>query len=251
MNAISSAADHYAGAAAPVRADIVAEHARALDHIARPGAWYSGAERILIAQAARAARDCELCRARKQALSPLSVEGEHTLTPGLSNTVVEAVHRIVTDPDRLGRTWFEGLMDEGLTAAQYVEIVGVVAHTVSLDTFARAAGVGLLPLPKPVSGSPSGYIPACATPGPGWVPTIAKENASGPEADIYTDMMGANIQRALTLVPDEMRSWFSLVGVQYLPQAWMRDFSREFRAITHAQIEFLAARVSALNRCIY
>jgi len=64
-------------------------------------------------------------------------------------------------------------------------------------------------------------------------------------------MMVANIRRALTLVPAEMRSWFSLVRVQYLPQAWMRDFPREFRAITHAQIEFLAARVSALNRCIY
>jgi hypothetical protein len=30
----------------------------------------------------------------------------------------------------------------------------------------------------------------------------------------------------------------------------MRDFSREYRAISHAQIE-LAARVSALNRCLY
>jgi AhpD family alkylhydroperoxidase len=31
----------------------------------------------------------------------------------------------------------------------------------------------------------------------------------------------------------------------------MRDFSREYRAISHAQIELLAARVSALNRCLY
>jgi hypothetical protein len=31
----------------------------------------------------------------------------------------------------------------------------------------------------------------------------------------------------------------------------MRDFSREYRAVTHAQIEMLAARVAALNRCHY
>jgi AhpD family alkylhydroperoxidase len=31
----------------------------------------------------------------------------------------------------------------------------------------------------------------------------------------------------------------------------MRDFSQEFRAITHLQIELLAARVSALNQCTY
>jgi hypothetical protein len=46
-------------------------------------------------------------------------------------------------------------------------------------------------------------------------------------------MLGANIQRALTLVPSEMRSWFTLLGAQYLPQKWMRDLSPEFRAITH------------------
>jgi len=38
---------------------------------------------------------------------------------------------------------------------------------------------------------------------------------------------------------------------QYLPGAVMRDFSREHRAISHPQIELLAARVSALNRCLY
>jgi hypothetical protein len=31
----------------------------------------------------------------------------------------------------------------------------------------------------------------------------------------------------------------------------MRDFTREYRAVSHAQIEMLAARVSALNLCIY
>ena len=222
-----------------------------LQHLATPGSWYSGAERLAIAKAAREARDCRLCQARKDALSPLSVQGEHDHDGDVPDIVIEAVHRIVTDPDRLGESWFRSLMERGLTPGRYVEIVGVMAQTVSIDTFARAMGVEPLPLPEPAEGGPSGYAPACATPGPGWVPTIAKENAAGREADIYGDMMGANIQRALTLVPGDMQSWWQLVNAQYLPQAWMRDFSQEFRAITHAQIEFLAARVSALNRCIY
>jgi len=41
------------------------------------------------------------------------------------------------------------------------------------------------------------------------------------------------------------------VAHQYLPGTAMRDFSREYRAISHAQIELLAARVSPLNRCFY
>jgi len=31
----------------------------------------------------------------------------------------------------------------------------------------------------------------------------------------------------------------------------MRDFSREYRAIGHTQIELLAAWVSVLNQCLY
>ena len=55
----------------------------------------------------------------------------------------------------------------------------------------------------------------------------------------------------MSLVPAEVRSFFDLVTHQYLPGEVMRDFSREYRAISHAQIELLAARVSALNRCLY
>jgi hypothetical protein len=61
----------------------------------------------------------------------------------------------------------------------------------------------------------------------------------------------SNIRRALTLVPDEARSFFDLAAHQYLPGRQMFDFSREYRAITHPQIELLAARVSALNQCTY
>jgi len=31
----------------------------------------------------------------------------------------------------------------------------------------------------------------------------------------------------------------------------MRDFGCEYRAITHAQIELLAGRISAINQCVY
>ena len=60
-----------------------------------------------------------------------------------------------------------------------------------------------------------------------------------------------NIRRALSLVPEEAHAWFQLVETQYLPGKWMRDFANEYRAITHAQIELIAARVSVLNQCFY
>ena len=61
----------------------------------------------------------------------------------------------------------------------------------------------------------------------------------------------ANIRRALSLAPEEAYAWFQLVETQYLLGKWMRDFANEYRAITHAQIELIAGRVSVLNQCFY
>jgi hypothetical protein len=71
------------------------------------------------------------------------------------------------------------------------------------------------------------------------------------DADYFSMKRRANIRLALTLVPDEARGWFDVVDAQYLSGAMMADFSREHRAISRAQIELIAARVSALNQCTY
>lgn len=82
------------------------------------------------------------------------------------------------------------------------------------------------------------------------MPWIAPEDATGAEANLYPGS-AAHIRRALSLVPDEARGFFDIVTYQYLPGAAMRDFANEYRAITHAQIELLAARGSTLNGCFY
>ena len=71
------------------------------------------------------------------------------------------------------------------------------------------------------------------------------------ETNPARQMPPANIHKAMSLVPAEVESFFDLCEHQYLGALAMRDFAREFRAISHAQIELLAARVSAMNRCFY
>lgn len=244
----------YPDAPCAIRSDIVAEQERAWAHIATPGSWFTGAERVAIADETRRAFECRLCAARKEAISPNAVAGAHDrgeLGRALSDEVVEVVHRVTTDPARLTKSWLDDLLARGLEIEAYVEAVGVAIHTISMDTFARGLGLAPRDLPAPRAGEASGYRPAGAKPGPAWVPMIAPEDAIGREADIYDGMMGAYVQQALTAVPNEQRSWFGLVGAQYLNQAQMRDFEREPRAISHAQIEFLAGRISALNQCLY
>jgi hypothetical protein len=242
----------YASAPFPIRDDVAAAHARTWARIARPGTWWDGAERIAIAAETRHAPGCALCRRRKEALSPLAISGTHDSLGRLPEIAVEVVHRVQTDPGRLGERWYRDVIARGLTAEQYVEIVSVVAHTVAIDTMARGLGFNLLPLPDPQPGAPSRQRPAGAKPGGAWVPWIEPDDAGGAEAGIYpSDRPPANIMKAMSLVPEEARGFFDLVTHQYLPGAVMRDFEREYRAISHAQIELLAARVSALNRCLY
>jgi hypothetical protein len=242
----------YEAAPLPIRDDLAAVHRRVWDHIARPGTWFDAATRVAVAAETRNAGHCRLCRRQQDALSPASAAGEHDGMSGLPATLVEIVHRVPNDPGRLTRGWIERILRSGVAAEEYVETVGVIAHVVALDTFARALGMPLRPLPEPVAGTPSRLRPARARAGDAWVPWLEAEDLTEAEADLYpAGLPAANIRKAMSLVPAEVRSFFNLCAVQYLPGAGMRDFGHEFRAITHAQIELLAARVSALNRCRY
>jgi hypothetical protein len=57
----------------PIREDLAAAYRSAWAHIAGPGTWLTGAQRVAIAAETRSARDCALCRERKQALERLSL----------------------------------------------------------------------------------------------------------------------------------------------------------------------------------
>ncbi len=140
---------------------------------------------------------------------------------------------------------------------RYVELVSVVAITVAIDTFRLAVGLELLALPVVHHGEPRRRRPVGIRHDLAWVGTLAPEDVSPNDPDIYltrrdpTLRSGANIQRALSLVPSAMTQWWDMLEIMYMPGPWMRDFTREYRAVSHAQIEMLAARVSALNRCVY
>ena len=81
-----------------------------------------------------------------------------------------------------------------------------------------------------------------------WVPLLAPENASSVDADVYGDSQFApNIVRALSLVPDHVRTLRKWIASHYID---LGDIGAR-RAIDRQQIELIAARVSALNECFY
>lgn len=233
-----------------VRDDLAAAHDRVWDRIARPGTWLDGGTRVRIAAETRHARSCEMCARQKAALSPFAVDGIHQSLGDLPDVWVEVIHRIVSDPGRLTRSWSEKMRASGLEDTEYVELVSIVAHTTAIDVFTRGLGLAQHPLPDPQPGEPSRYRPAEARKSDAWLPTIAW-NEAGPNEQDFCQGRESNIRRALTLVPDEARSFFDLGSHQYLSGAAMREYSKKIRAISRAQIELLAGRVSAINQCTY
>ena len=238
----------------PVRTDLDEAWRRAWEHLARPGTWWTGAERLAMVAACREAPDCALCRERAAALSPFSIDGAHDSTSALPDRVVETIHRIRTDSGRLTESWFRRMVESGLSEPEYVEIVGVVSVATALDTLADGLGVPRRSLPEAVPGRPSRHRPPGARRSLAWVPTLEPEDIADDDPNPYGDKTGglvANIHRGMSLVPAEVAAFFELDDVIYLPQFALKDFATEYRAISHAQMELLAARVSLINRCRY
>lgn len=240
----------YAEACVPVREDIPASHRRAWSRLSRPGAWWTGSERVAIAAEVRNAAHCPLCAERKTALSQSAVQGKHASLGELPDAAVEVIHRVTTDPGRLSRSWFDGVVGDALSDGHYVEIIGVVATVVSIDSFCRGLGLPPNPLPDPQPGDPSRLRPAGAEHDGAWVPMLDPSRLAPSEADLFGGARTGNVIRALSLVPDEVRGLKDLSAAHYLPIDEMIDLDKG-RSIDRRQVELVAGRVSALNECFY
>ncbi len=244
---------NYDAAACVVRTGFAESHNRYWQRLATPGSWLTGAERVAVAQEVRQASTCKLCQQRKQALSPYQVDGAHDTASDLPDTMVEVVHRLITDSTRLSKVWFDGIMQQGLSAEHYVEIIGTLVEVFLIDEFCRALGVPQHELPKAVEGEPSKYRPEnISEDGEGaWVPLLPSMVDTGPESDLWVGRTGYVI-RALSLVPDEVRSMTDLLQVHYLDNNKIWDVkSSPQGTLSRIQTEIVATRISSYNDCFY
>lgn len=209
----------------------------AWNRIGMPGTWWDGAQRCAMVDEVRAARTCELCSARRTALSAGSVSGQHEAVSDLPTEVVEAVHRLTTDASRITRAWATDRTSV-LGDAPYAEIVGLVAVIHIVDVFCSAVGSEPAERPEQTLGEPTRRLPE----GLNDDKTAYVLQVHQPTA--------ANVSRALTSVPDTAAHFQSLTGPMY-----SRDEFTELvwskRALSRPQVELVASRTSALNECFY
>lgn len=210
----------FASSPLPIRSDLVAAFREVWDRLASPGTWWTGKQRVAIAAVARAAySDGE----------PLAA------ATGLPQPAVAAASLIASSPATITaekiRTWEEN----GLDSYQYIELIGIVSQITTVDTFHRAMGLDLEPLPEPRAGQPSRlHATPPATLTKAWVPMV------GPPM----------IPVALSAVPAEAAALEALHGPAYLRYEEMQDPAIT-RGLTRAQMEIVASRTSAINECFY
>ncbi|MBT4206707.1 MAG: hypothetical protein HOI01_11045 [Proteobacteria bacterium] len=236
----------YSHSVVPVRPDLEAVHGTAMSSFSDTGTWFNGSERKEIVALARRVR-------HREGLELTGFVDEVTDIP-LPSAVIELIQRVACDAEKIGKDFYEKIISEGLSVEQYVEVVGLVGRAVAIDTFCRALGFPMNALDAPRPGEPSSMRPKTATVQHAWVPTIPTGKQGGTDAAaLYGDAdFVANIFSALSLVPKEASLVMQMGQVQYVGADDFMNFEfRRSEQFSRAQLELVAARISALNNCFY
>lgn len=234
-----------------VRSGLIGAHERAWGWLRKPGTWLDGGQHVAVAAEVRQAHNCQLCADKKAALSPNAVQGEHDSLGVLNDNQIGVIHMVATDSGRTSEAWCRAAIDAGMSEGEFVEITGIVAMVMVMDTFKRGMGLPEDQIPAAEEGEPSYYVSPGAKRQAAWVPITEPEDVSDSDGPMYPSPKAGYIYRALSSVPDSMRAYWDMVNEHYMPGQYIYDFSATLRSIERPQIELIAARVAALHQCAY
>ena len=221
-----------------VRDDLAAAHRLAWEHVAAPGSWWSGAERVELATTAL------LAIADPDPLAPwVSVTSTTRLGPDLiaPRTAHDIVYRLARHASTMTADVYRAAAGE-LGELPYVELCAIVSTVAAVAHFCRNIGVEVPPLPAPIDGRPSGDRPEhLEQPQYNWVPVA-----------VPADQVAAVVQ-AYTAVPGEQSNTWRMADAQYMPEREMvrPDWTRRPGGLSRAQMELVAARLTRLRDCFY
>ncbi len=81
---------------------------------------------------------------------------------------------------------------------------------------------------------------------------LSLEMQPGLEADLWQGTLDGNVIRALSLVPDDVRSLLDLLSIHYLDNDEFMDLKKSPQGtLSRIETEVVVARVSALSGCFY
>jgi hypothetical protein len=224
------------GTEGTVRRDLAEAHRLAWEHIAAPGSWFTAAERV------------ELAHTVMQALAdpdPLppwvcaSASGRLGDSLIASAAAHDFAYRLARHAGTITRDVYESVSRE-IGELPFVELCAIVSTVSAVWHFCRDIGVAVPTLPPPVAGEPSGRRPEhLAQAELNWVPVEAPADRT------------AAVVQAYTAVPGEQVNTWRMADAQYMPNEDMINPAWTRGALSRAQMELVAARVTKLRDCFY
>ena len=201
------------------------------DHLGRPGAWWTGPQRIAIAEHVRKSAPRPLWD-RPPPLETLSDEANGELT------IFEAavVERVAVSPSSINIETYEHIIQR-MGENKYAELAAVISQIVPIDHLHDALGLEREELPVPREGAITTERPSGLVTGIGFLPTLPTEGL--PHVAVALSLSLADNARRMLLV----RAMYS--GDSFNDMVWTH------RSLNRPQVELVAARTSALNECFY
>jgi hypothetical protein len=186
--------------------------------IAAPGSAWSGPDRVAIAGLARNSR--------------LKVDAP---VEGLTPVVEHTVRTLASTPAATSQEFVETCVAE-VGECAYVELVGLVARVVAVDTFTRLVGVAPEPFPQPANGEPSPVPP----------------RGTAKRAKTWVAMTDLPVPpNVLSLVPPAQTATNTTAETLYMTGAQMESPDTTIDGLHRTQIEVVASSVSHANNCCY
>jgi hypothetical protein len=224
--------------AVAVRDDLAEAHRLAWEHVAAPGSWWGGRQRVELAGTVL------LAVADPDPLPPwvgVTASGRLDAELVAPSVAHDIAYRLARHAATMTSAAYRAVANE-LGELPYVELCGIVSTVAAVAHFCRNIGIPVPPLPAPAAGRPSGIQPERLERAKyNWVPVAAPADEA------------AAVVQAYTAVPGEQHNTWRMADAQYMPNAEMVDpgWSRRPGGLSRAQMELVAARLTRLRDCFY
>ncbi len=200
-------------------------------NLGKPGAWWTGQQRIEIAKEVRNSSQPTLVE-RVNDFSGYS----HQETESLSPYVRAVVRKIAYESSTIDRGAYDSIV-KVLGQDRYAELAAIVTQVVPIFTLADILGYPREKLPTAHDGAPTKERPEDLVNDIAFLPTFSSKGL--PHVAVSLSLAQADNARRMLLV----RSMYS--GTNFGEMVW------EHRSLSRQQIELVAARTSSINECFY